>query len=744
MRSFKPRGLFFQYFWSYFIVMLTVATILLGYAYFQFSRFHAQNVINNHLSNLTMIREANETELSRIAALAAQFTSNPDVTPFVFANEPEKAIRIINQLAVYRASNGFFSSVNLSFYDDEYVFSPTSSYLLNNFVERAALFENITAQELLDMLRTIHKLTVYPIQVVKGYLYTTQKDKYVIPIFAPVTYTNGVHCGTALFLVDYQSYLQMFRLEPTISVDVFVLNDQQVLVSRQTTNIMNEELFQYADTAVNTVSSVTFDNRDYVLINLDGKSLSYRYVMLIPKETLLTGLGANISGLILFAGMASILGVLLIIIFVHSRIKPIRVLKAMLTDTQTNGNELIQIRDRVQYLIDNNEELLLKMESFEILRKADFALKFLRNDFDNEDDYLAWAEEIKVNVDLGYYIVCILGKPNDSDYDLSLEKLDLLFNDSYSGMARTLDLYGRVSMIVFASDTRRLAGWLQDRFLSMRSNCSGLAISFSAFHSDFKEGPRAYLEAENAYEKRFILGNEKAIQFVSAHNDKSTSSANHQQSMERLRLALVADDAERVSVSLTEISRIMRKMNTTLFSFRCMYNDILYIITVEARKKGLEAQQVYDLFSLSQCLSLNDLDIMLHNACSLLINTPRAETASHEVSHDMAQAIRIIQKQFSSPSFSITAIAQELGMSDSKFSVEFKQAYHLTPLQFLTMQRMRLARRLLRQTNMPIKDIAIECGYYEITGFNRRFKAYTSMTPQQYRKNSEEMEENFE
>ena len=38
---------------------------------------------------------------------------------------------------------------------------------------------------------------------------------------------------------------------------------------------------------------------------------------------------------------------------------------------------------------------------------------------------------------------------------------------------------------------------------------------------------------------------------------------------------------------------------------------------------------------------------------------------------------------------------------------------------------------------MPVKDIALECGYYDISGFNRRFKAYTGMTPQQYKQSSE-------
>ena len=39
---------------------------------------------------------------------------------------------------------------------------------------------------------------------------------------------------------------------------------------------------------------------------------------------------------------------------------------------------------------------------------------------------------------------------------------------------------------------------------------------------------------------------------------------------------------------------------------------------------------------------------------------------------------------------------------------------------------------------MPVKDIAVECGYYDISAFNRRFKSYTGLTPQQYRQKENE------
>ena len=86
----------------------------------------------------------------------------------------------------------------------------------------------------------------------------------------------------------------------------------------------------------------------------------------------------------------------------------------------------------------------------------------------------------------------------------------------------------------------------------------------------------------------------------------------------------------------------------------------------------------------------------------------------------------------------MSGIAKEVGMSDSKLSVEFKRVYQETPLEVITFCRMHRAQRLLRNNCHAVKDIAVEYGYYDISAFNRRFKSYTGLTPQQFRQQENE------
>ncbi len=51
----------------------------------------------------------------------------------------------------------------------------------------------------------------------------------------------------------------------------------------------------------------------------------------------------------------------------------------------------------------------------------------------------------------------------------------------------------------------------------------------------------------------------------------------------------------------------------------------------------------------------------------------------------------------------------------------------------ITRKRMPPAKELLLAASLPVKDVAIECGHYDISSFNRRFKAHTGMASLQYR-----------
>jgi AraC-like DNA-binding protein len=77
-------------------------------------------------------------------------------------------------------------------------------------------------------------------------------------------------------------------------------------------------------------------------------------------------------------------------------------------------------------------------------------------------------------------------------------------------------------------------------------------------------------------------------------------------------------------------------------------------------------------------------------------------------------------------------IAASLGLTSPAFSRFFKAAMGQTFVNFVNILRVNEACRLLSGTQ-PITEIAMECGYQNISNFNRQFLALRGINPTEYR-----------
>jgi AraC-like DNA-binding protein len=73
------------------------------------------------------------------------------------------------------------------------------------------------------------------------------------------------------------------------------------------------------------------------------------------------------------------------------------------------------------------------------------------------------------------------------------------------------------------------------------------------------------------------------------------------------------------------------------------------------------------------------------------------------------------------------------GLSARKIQRLFQKTLHTTPRDLLMKIRIRKSCDLLRFTEEPISDIAVDCGFYDQSAFTRSFKKRMGMTPRHYR-----------
>jgi AraC family transcriptional regulator len=83
---------------------------------------------------------------------------------------------------------------------------------------------------------------------------------------------------------------------------------------------------------------------------------------------------------------------------------------------------------------------------------------------------------------------------------------------------------------------------------------------------------------------------------------------------------------------------------------------------------------------------------------------------------------------------SLNAIARECGLSPSHFTRAFAISVGRPPHQWLLDQRVDMARQLLRESALPLADIAVQCGFADQSHFTRVFSGRTGLSPGRWRR----------
>lgn len=101
----------------------------------------------------------------------------------------------------------------------------------------------------------------------------------------------------------------------------------------------------------------------------------------------------------------------------------------------------------------------------------------------------------------------------------------------------------------------------------------------------------------------------------------------------------------------------------------------------------------------------------------------------------MQKMIGFIQKHYAED-VTLQDIANSASISRSEASRCFQSYLHTSPVSYLLKHRVECSMQLLRDSNMTVEAVALECGFSSSAYFCKLFRSHTGMTPKQYRSNN--------
>jgi AraC family transcriptional regulator, transcriptional activator FtrA len=82
----------------------------------------------------------------------------------------------------------------------------------------------------------------------------------------------------------------------------------------------------------------------------------------------------------------------------------------------------------------------------------------------------------------------------------------------------------------------------------------------------------------------------------------------------------------------------------------------------------------------------------------------------------------------------VSMLAERAGLTPRSLTRRFQEEMGMSPLQWMIEQRVRKVQAMLEATDLPVEEIAHECGFGGLLPCRRHFRRLVGMSPQQYRR----------
>jgi AraC family transcriptional regulator len=99
----------------------------------------------------------------------------------------------------------------------------------------------------------------------------------------------------------------------------------------------------------------------------------------------------------------------------------------------------------------------------------------------------------------------------------------------------------------------------------------------------------------------------------------------------------------------------------------------------------------------------------------------------------LVQVAAVIDRDFAE-TLSLAGLAGRVGLHPVHLARLFRGRYHRSVGEYLHGRRVQAASQAMLETDRPIAEIAVDCGFFDQSHFTRVFKSVTGATPSEYRK----------
>jgi two-component system, response regulator YesN len=264
-----------------------------------------------------------------------------------------------------------------------------------------------------------------------------------------------------------------------------------------------------------------------------------------------------------------------------------------------------------------------------------------------------------------------------------------------------------------------------------------LSIGISTVHEDMEGINVAFNEAEEALNYNMLRGFGSVIEFKEIQHTDNNYAYTLQSEMQLIN-CIKTGETEKVEEILNDIySKNFGLVNQSLDIARCIFFDMCSTAIKVMDELHITQSDVWGegngpLNELLRCKNVQKMQSKLKEICIKLCEYINSNKKSHNVELK-ERILEFILKHYDQNNISLVWVSDELGLNSTYLSYFFKEQVGETFINYISKLRIEKSKKLLKETSMPLQELAENIGYTNSGVFIKAFKKLEGCTPGKYR-----------
>lgn len=707
-------SLFFKFLVSYTVLLFVPITAFVNVALNRNIVVLSRETENGFRISLRAAVDDLERRFEHIFRVGAQVAQDPKFSTARYSADTIERRELVRKLATYILTVPEVEELIVFFDDSAAVFSSSSTYSKATLFERIYRFKSWTPERARATLGPDRSIVFFPGEEI---VINTGSVRRMIPV--SMALPN-----------QFESSMQLlFLLDEAEIIDIMsgVLDGR-----RGSAKLIDENGFTISAVAGKDSMSVPdTEGTDFLTASIDIPSFRLRYDARVDKRDIYAVAEEARAEALRAIALVLILGGFLIAYLMYANYRPLerfRKLSERIFQRDFNGRNLLSdVSARTESL-----ESTLK-ENRPAIRDS-LLRRLVEGAYPDKAAFNVEASSLDCFLEGDRYSVFLV---SFSDNPNRIRKRTAIQAIESSASSGTLLAFESLELDAIGAVAARDDFTLEHIETLARGFCEALArygiviaIGCGATRGAFVDIPAAYAEARFALDSCYAT--EASMVIFRPESRTARTAVYPHEYLERIARALREADEGGIAASLEALMEAAKRGNIPAIMARAVAMEIEgYLLDL---RRSIPSSTVADAPPSQRESSTFPAYLRAVSAYAAALCPRIKPVVGSERENRRSRFFEYMEAHFDDPNFTADAMAEEFGTTVSNLSHQFKAACGTTVADQLKTLRFEKAKRLLLQTQMSIREIVLDVGYYNESSFVRSFRVAFGCSPGEYRR----------